>query len=208
VFETLVRLLQEFWSGLVVGQIQQLGNWNYLLLACLTVLEGPLATLLGAMAASTGILQPEWVFVAAATGNLLADSLWYSLGYMGKTEWLVQHGRRLGLRREHVERLQGAMQAHAPQILLVAKLTLSFAIPALIAAGMARVPWKRWFGAILAGEVLWTGSLVLIGYHVSVSLRRMEVGLQIVALVGIIIFAYFLVRYLTRYGSRLRFPSD
>jgi len=77
VLETVVKILQDFWTGLIVGQIQQLGNWNYVFLALMTLVEGPLVTLLGAMAASSGLLKPEWVFVAAATGNLCADAMWY-----------------------------------------------------------------------------------------------------------------------------------
>ena len=206
-FETLLKLLRDFWSGLVVGQLQQLGNWNYVLLALMTLIEGPIATLLGAMASSTGILRPEWVFVAAASGNLTADALWYSLGYLGKTEWLLKHGRRLGITEYHVARLEHAMQKHARKILIIAKLTLSFSIPALMAAGLARVPWRRWFSTIVAGEVIWTGCLVLLGYNLSFSLRRMEVGLQIVAIAGIIIFTVLVIRYLIRYGSRFDPPS-
>jgi membrane protein DedA with SNARE-associated domain len=207
VFETLLKVLHDFWSGLVFGQLQQLGNWNYVLLALMTLLEGPIATLLGAMAASTGVLKPEWVFVAAAGGNLTADALWYSLGYLGKTEWLMRHGRRFGVTEDHVIRLENAMQKHARKILIVAKLTLSFSIPALIAAGLARVPWRRWFSTVVAGEILWTGSLVLIGYNLTFSLRRMEVGLQILAIAGIMIFAALVVRYLVRYGSHFSPPS-
>ena len=204
--ETVVRLMRDFWSGLIVGQIQQLGNWNYVFLALMTLLEGPLATLLGAMAASSGILKPEFVFVAAAAGNLCADAMWYSLGYLGKTEWLLRHGRRLGISEAHILRLEEGMQKHARKIILIAKLTMSFAIPALIAAGLARVPWRRWFSTIVIGEIVWTGTLVLIGYHLTLSLRRMEVGLQIVAGMGLIIFVGLAVRYVTRAGSRLRFP--
>jgi membrane protein DedA with SNARE-associated domain len=206
VLQNLVNLLREFWSGLIVGQIEQLGNWNYLLLAIMTLIEGPIATLLGAMAASSGLLNPGMVFIAAAVGNLTADTMWYSVGYLGKTEWLLRHGRRLGITEDHILGLEQAMQKHAPKILLIAKVTLSFAIPTLIAAGLARVRWQRWFPAIVAGEFLWTGTLVYIGYHISLSLRRMEVGLQIVAIVGMIIFIGVIIRYIARYGSRLRLP--
>jgi membrane-associated protein len=206
VLETVVKILQDFWTGLIVGQIQQLGNWNYVFLALMTLVEGPLVTLLGAMAASSGLLKPEWVFVAAATGNLCADAMWYSLGYLGKTEWLLRHGQRLGISEAHILRLEEGMQKHARKILLIAKLTLSFAIPALIAAGLARVPWRRWVSIIVMGEIIWTGTLVLIGYHLTLSLRRMEVGLQIVAGAGLIIFVVLVVRYVARAGSRLRFP--
>ncbi len=188
--------------------MQHLGNWNYVLLALMTLIEGPLATLLGAMAASGGILKPEFVFLAAATGNLCADTLWYSLGYLGKTEWLLRHGRRLGISEAHILRLEESMQKHARKILLIAKLTLSFSIPALIAAGLARVPWRRWFSTIVIGEIVWTGLLVLVGYHLTLSLRRMEVGLQIIAGVGLVFFVLVVVRYVARAGSRVRFPPD
>ncbi len=206
--DSILKLLHDFWAGLVVGQLQQLGNWNYLLLALMAIIEGPIVTLLGAVAASTGFLKPQLVFIAAAAGNLTSDIVWYSLGYLGKTEWLVRHGRRLGIRAEHSERLEKAMHAHAPKILLIAKLTMSFSIPALIAAGVARVPWRRWFTTVLLGEIVWTGTLVLIGYHVTLSLRRMETGLQIVSIMGIVIFLALAARYLIRYGSRFKFPTD
>ena len=96
------------------------------------------------------------------------------------------------------------MNAHARKILVTAKLTLSFAIPALIAAGLARVPWRRWFPAVAAAEVVWTGGLVLIGYNFAISLKRLEEGLQVVAIAGMVIFAILFVRYITRHSSRLK----
>jgi membrane protein DedA with SNARE-associated domain len=45
-------------------------------------------------------MRPGLVFLAAATGNLTADSLWYTLGYAGKLEWALRFGRRLGLQAE------------------------------------------------------------------------------------------------------------
>lgn len=204
--EFLIKLLHAFWSDLVVGQIQQLGAWNYVLLAVLVAVEGPITTLLGAIAASTGLLCPEWVFLAASTGNLAADTFWYLLGYLGKTNWLLRPGSRLGLRRAHIQRLERGMNAHARKILVTAKLTLSFAIPALIAAGLARVPWRRWFPAVAAAEVVWTGGLVLIGYNFALSLKRLEEGLQVVAIAGAVVFTVMLVRYLTRHSSRLKPP--
>ena len=92
----------------------------------------------------------------------------------------------------------GALQAHVPRILWVTKLTFSFAVPALIAAGMAHVPWRRWFGVVLAGEIVWTGSLALIGHHFTLSVRRLEAGLQILTLLGIIIFVSLAIRYIAR----------
>lgn len=201
--DALFKTLQDFWAGLVAGQLQPLGNWNYLLLALLVVVEGPIATLLGAAAASGGLLRPVPVFFAAATGNLTSDALWYLLGYAGKNDWLLRHGHRLGLREQHVARFEREMHTNGTKILLLAKLTLSFSIPAMVGAGLARMPWRRWFPTVAAAEVVWTGTLVLIGYHLTLSLRRLEAGLQVVAILGLVIFLVFAIRYLMRLAARL-----
>ena len=181
-----LKALQDLWAGLVVGQLQSLDGWNYVLLAVLVAIEGPIVTLLAAAAASGGWLRPELVFIAAAIGNLTGDTVWYSLGYMGKTDWLIRHGQRFGLRYEYIQRMEREMHTHARKILVAAKLTLSFAIPALVVAGMARVPWRKWFPVVAVAECLWTGGLVIIGYNVS------------------LLFALLGARYLMRYGSHLR----
>ena len=195
----LIHQLHVFWNDLLLGQLKQIGPWNYLLLAFFVLIEGPIATLLGAIAASTGVLNPYLVFLSASAGNLTADTLWYLLGRIGRVEWLLHHGRWFGIRQEHLKRFVRDMHAHATKVLLLAKLTASFAIPALIAAGMARVSWRRTFSILFVGECIWTGSLVLLGYHFSASLRHLEAGLQIVALAGFFLLILLLIHYFRDY---------
>ncbi len=204
-----IQIIHDFWTNLVLGQVQALGYYNYLLLALLVLLEGPIATLLGAVVASTGLLKPELVFLSAALGNLTADSLWYALGYAGKTNWILRYGRWLSIKPGHVQRLEADMRTHAVKILIVAKLTFSFSIPALVAAGMARVPWRRGIFAVAAAEVVWTGTLVMIGYNFSLSAKRLEQGLQLIALSGGLIFLFLIINYLkTHYGSSNSFSLE
>lgn len=189
--------LFEFFQTLVLyiksGQMPQLGIWTYILLAALVAVEGPIATLLGAAAASAGLMRPWSVFFAAATGNLVADSLWYSLGYMGRIEWLFHFGKRLGLRRDLLEHLKHNMEKHATKVLFLAKLTVSFVIPSLITAGLLRLPLRRWFPALIAAETIWTGSLVLIGYYATEAIKRVEQGVEYAVLAASIIFVAFLI---------------
>ncbi len=190
------KLLQEMWGFLQASQMPGLGFLKYLILALLVAVEGPLATLLGAAAAAAGAMRLNLVFVAAGAGNLSADVLWYLLGYSGKQEWLLRFGRWIGLRNHHLTRLQENMQRHAPKILLVAKLTSGFIIPALIAAGLARVPWKRWFPPIAAGEVVWTGSLVLLGYYATQTITQIQKDVRVVAFVSGLIFLLALIGFI------------
>ena len=195
---TVPAWLQNLSAILRSGQLPQLGYWTYILLALLVAVEGPIATLLGAAAASAGLMRPILVFVAAATGNLTADTLWYSLGYAGKVEWLMRFGQRLGIHRQNLERLQQRMREHATKILFIAKLSISFIIPSLIAAGLVRAPWRKWFPAIFMGEMIWTGSLVLIGYYTTEALKRVEQGIEYFVVSASAIFLLLLLWFVSR----------
>jgi len=186
-------LFQLFFVSLKNRQLPQLGVWTYFLLVFLVAVEGPIATLLGAAAASAGLMRLVWVFIAASTGNLIADTLWYTLGYIGKIEIILRIGQKLGLSRELLERLQKGMREHTTRILFIAKLTVSFVIPSLIAAGLVKAPWRRWFPAIFAGELIWTGSLILLGFYATEAIKRVEKGVEYLALGGGMIFVIFLI---------------
>jgi membrane protein DedA with SNARE-associated domain len=188
-----MHLLQNLLSALQHGQLPEFGIWTYGVLALLVAVEGPLATLLGASAASAGLMRPGYVFLAAVGGNLTADLLWYTVGYLGRIEWLFRFGKRLGMRRDLLERLRENLLEHAVKVLFLAKLTVSLVIPSLITAGLLRLPLRRWFLPFLAAETLWTGALVLIGYSTVQALTRVERGIETVVLFGSILFVATLV---------------
>ena len=203
---SLFQFFQSFVIAMRDGYLPQLGLWTYLGLAFLVAIEGPVATLLGAAAASAGLMRPLLVFITAAVGNLTADTLWYTLGYAGKLEWVLRFGRRLGLQPDFLERLEQGMHEHAAKILFVAKLTVSFMIPSLIAAGLVKVPWRRWFPALFAGEMLWTGSLILIGYYATEAIKRVEQGVEYFILGLSVVFVLFILligRRILRKGLNL-----
>jgi membrane protein DedA with SNARE-associated domain len=191
--ESLIEVVQHFWADLQNGQVLELGYWTYIVLALCNMVQGPLVTLLGAAAASAGLLRPSLVFIASVTGHLTADIVWYSLGHAGRIEWF---SRLLPGHRKHIGKLQLAMQRNARKILLMAKLFSGLAVPALIAAGLTRVHWRRWFPVVLVGEVLWTSVLMLTGYYATEAIiRRADWGMLalVVGLLVIFLLMLFLV---------------
>jgi membrane protein DedA with SNARE-associated domain len=189
-FFELFKNLNIFWQN---GQLPEWGAWTYLVLALLVAVEGPIATLLGAAAASAGVMRPWLVFLAASAGNLTADILWYSIGYLGKLDWFWRFGQRLGISHAQLERLQHMMRKHAAKILFFAKLSMSLMIPSLIAAGLVKAPWRRWFPAVFSGEVIWTGALVLIGFYTTEAIKRVEQGVEYVILAASVAFIIFIL---------------
>jgi len=190
---SIAAFLNQLVLAVRTGQLPEFGYWSYVILAALVLIEGPIAILLASAASSAGLMRPLLVFLSAAIGNLTADSLWWLLGYAGKTEWIHSLGRRLRIRESLIEHLKHNMIKHATRVLFLAKITVSFSIPALIAAGLLRIPWKRWFPYFVIGEILWTGSLVLIGYYTTEAIKRVEQGVEYAALGVSIVFVALMI---------------
>jgi membrane protein DedA with SNARE-associated domain len=72
-------------------------------------------------------------------------------------------------------------------------------IPALIATGLIKYPWRRWFPAVFAGEMIWTGSLILIGYFGIKVIQKVELGLEHAILAASVVFIIFIIWF----GRRL-----
>lgn len=189
----LIDLLNAFATSLRNGQLPELGPWTYPLLTLLVAVEGPIATLLGAAAASAGLMRPVPVFIASAAGNLIADSLWYYLGYIGKMDWVMRFGKRMKIDQRHLEKLEDNLREHAVKVIFLAKLTVSFSIPTLIAAGLVKAPWRKWFLPVFIGEMMWTTALMLVGYYATEAIKRVEQGVEYIALFGAAFFLVFLL---------------
>ncbi|MBX3049914.1 MAG: VTT domain-containing protein [Caldilineaceae bacterium] len=193
--------LDAFWDTMQSGGIQELGRGNYLLLFLLILVEGPIATLLAAAAASAGFMRISVVIGVSAVANLFADIAWYSLGYFSNEETLIRYLGWLGLRRRHLEKLRWAMRRHARKALLIAKFSTGFAIPALVAAGLSRIPLRRWFPVVFLAGVGWSTVLALVGFYATEAIKNIQTGLHYLAVIGLAaIFILFL--YLAHRGMR------
>jgi membrane protein DedA with SNARE-associated domain len=43
---------------------------------------------------------------------------------------------------------------------------------------------RRWIGALLLGEMIWTGGLIIAGYKLGESLRQIEAVIQVIVVVA------------------------
>ena len=180
------------------GQLAELPRGIYILIAILTMFEGPLATLVGAAAASTGLLNPALVFLAASIGNVTGDIFWHSLGRASKLHWLARYGRMLGVDDDRLEWFNRNLRDHASRIIFLAKISNSFSIPALISTGLVHLSWRRWFPALLSGELLWTGSLIAIGYFSARAIPEIANGLKLLPVFAVVCLVFFAVMMTAR----------
>jgi len=208
--QQILDFLRDTFHTLRNGGFPELGMWSYVLLALLAATEGPLSVLLGAAAASAGYLRPDWVYFAAVTGNLIGDTAWYYVGYAGKPQRFARIGRFLGMHPDHITKLEGAMRQHATKVILLAKLSITLMVPTLVAAGIARVPWRKWFPVVFCIELVWTGVLVWVGYHATGLISSVEHGMKtvgILVLLAVILGITWYVHRIIRREEEIKVPA-
>ncbi len=152
----------------------------YCILGLCAMAEGPIATLMGGAATSSGLLLPLPVYIAVVVGDLAADMGWYSLGRFSKKEWLMRLGPKVGIEPQRIEHLTRGIQNYAPRLLFLAKLTVGFPIPTLIATGLSRVPVRRWVGMLVLGELIKSAALVFTGYLYARAIHQTSMGVQVI----------------------------
>jgi membrane protein DedA with SNARE-associated domain len=190
---TWIEQIRELFAGLHAGIYPDFGTWTYILLGVLVATEGPLSTLLGASASAAGLLDWRWVLTATVIGNVAGDCIWYFAGYLGKMSWLYEHGRWFGMRPHHVARLEREMRAHATKLIIFAKIAYGLIVPTLVAAGLARVPWRKWFPVVFVVETLWSILLVWVGYHTTAFIADFEQTIQAVGIAILVAVVIFIV---------------
>ena len=136
-----------------VASISQPASWTdspggYFLMFIAMILGGPAVTSAGAFAAAFGVFNIWLVFLVSIISNLVPDALWYAIGFLGRQQLIERlvkkYGRHFKVSNEKMEWLEKLYQDHVVKTLLFVKLVPFLATPGLIAAGVARVPIRKY----------------------------------------------------------------
>lgn len=164
---------------ITIPGLTSLGVMPYCVLGLMVMAEGPITTLLGGAATSSGALLPLPVYCSVVIGNLTADMGWYSLGRFCKPQWFERLAPRLRIDPGIVAALQEGIHKNAPKLLFLSKLTVGLPIPALLATGISRVPLRRWGFWLVLGELIKSAVLVSVGYLYAQAVQQASAGVQV-----------------------------
>lgn len=151
-----------------------IASYGYVALFAAAIIEGPIATVIGAFLASQGLLSLFAVYAVAVAGDLVGDLLLYELGRSGKTsgQWLRN---KLGIRRRRqLAILQERVRARPGAALLFGKLTHAAGFLVLLAAGAVQIPILPYLGFNLLGTLPKIALFVLIGYFAGATYNRID----------------------------------
>lgn len=184
--------------------IDLLLQYKYFILFPITVLEGPVVTMISGMLSSPafGYLSVFWVFPIVVIGDLVGDIAMYAMGRYGRHSFIHKWGKYLGLNDERVQAMEDHFERHPGKTLLFGKLTHAVGSVVLFAAGMGNVPfWKfLWYNFI--GTLPKSLVLMLSGYFFGHAFEQINNGLNYVSGVAIILIAPGIILYLYRRNNK------
>jgi len=171
-----------------VDFLLQFGYLGIILFLVLTGCGMPIpeevAIVFAGVVSSQGHLQPEWAFAACLFGALLGDSIMYAIGYHFGHGLMAAHpklGKFVGA--DHEKYFEQAIQRHGFKVMLLARFMVGVRGPVYLAAGVVRMPFRRFLLWDLICATLVVGSFFALsfayGEQITALIRNAELTLTL-----------------------------
>lgn len=141
-----------------------ISSYGIAILAPLSIVEGPIVTVVAAYLASLHLLRLVDVIICVIIGDLVGDCILYWVG-RGMLDWLPLSLRvRFGVSRRRMAVLMRTYRDNGVRVVVVGKLTHAAGFAVLIAAGAARMPFMTFVMANFLATIPKSLALVAVGY--------------------------------------------
>ena len=148
------------------GQLimQFLSEYGYWIILPLMIIEGPIVTLIAAFMASLGVFNIYIILALSILGDVFGDIIFYWLGRKGGMSFVRHVGKYIGITEELVVKMEKFFVSHGGKTIFAVKSTTGLCWATFIAAGIVRMPFKKFVGYSVLGGVIWSSFLVIMGY--------------------------------------------
>ncbi len=180
-----------------------LSSYKYLLLFPIAVIEGPIITIIAGFLSSIGRLNIFIAYGVIVVGDLVGDTIYYIIGRYGGIQLIKQWGHYVGFNTERVENFKHHFDKHTASTIIWGKLAYAMEMPFLISAGLAKIPYKKFFFYTLIPTLPKSLLFLLIGFYFGKSYSKIDTYLDYTAigtisLAIILIIIYFVVKNISK----------
>ena len=153
--------------------IRQYGNWVYAILFLIIFVETGLVVMpflpgdsllfaAGALAASTGAMDPTVLIILLSIAAILGDSLNYQIGRSIGPRVFEINNRFI--KKEHLLKTHAFFEKHGGKTIIFARFLPFFRTFVPFIAGASKMEYKFFFLFNVVGGILWIASLTLLGF--------------------------------------------
>jgi membrane protein DedA with SNARE-associated domain len=145
-----------------------------------------------------GNLTLPGIITAGVIGDMAGASIAYSIGYYGSRELLESKGSRLHVSASGLDRAHSWFERYGTPVIFVSRMLPVVRAAFPYAAGVARMPFWRFFSLATLGSIIWIGGLGVLGRAVGSQWPTWRHHLEYVDYVGAAVLVaaiiYFIVR--------------
>jgi len=173
---------------------------KYFLIFTGCYIEGP------AVMIATGVLWhldivSFWpAYVALLLGDLLADIMWYLIGYHAGRPFIARYGHWFNLTTSTIDKAEHHFHRHHTKILAFSKLTMGFglAVPLLTVAGMLHVRFSRFVTINAIGGAIIVLVTMIVGYYFGNVLATIPENFRIAAIAAAALIFLLVIRTVSK----------
>jgi len=114
--------------------------------------------------ASTGVFRVPLVMLIAAAGAVTGDNIGFAIGHHYGRAFLLKIGRFFFLTPKRLEHVERYFKSHGNKTILVARFITGLRVFAALLAGASKMPWRVFVVYNVAGAVLWSVVITMLGY--------------------------------------------
>lgn len=175
----------------------------YAVLILLACAEGPVLSMIAGVLIKLNYLSFIPAYIALMVGDLIGDTIYFGIGHYFGHRFIKKFGNFFHIDEAAVQRMSVLFHRHKNSILFISKISngLGLSILVLITAGIVRLPFWRYISVNLAGQFIWSGLLIAVGYFFSDWYLKVN---SVFERIGIIVFFLAIVLLFLQYKKYLR----
>ena len=104
------------------------------------------------------------VMLIAAVGAIVGDNIGFAVGHHYGRAILIRFGRFVFLTPARLEQMENYFRSHGNKTILIARFVTGLRVFAALLAGASMMPWRLFFFYNVAGAIIWSVTISLLGY--------------------------------------------
>ena len=166
--------------------------YKYYILLPLSIVEGPIVTVIAGFLASMHLINPIIIYVVVIAGDIFGDAGLYVLGRWGGS-LIPRYGKLIGITHDRLAYAERYFSEHHRRAVATSKLVHGIGVSGLVAAGVLRIPYLKYMRTCLLISLVQSAAFLAIGLlfgHAYMQIGRyldyFAVGISVVAVTVII----------------------
>jgi len=182
-------------------------QYKYILLFPVSAIEGPIITIIAGFFSSIGYMNIFLASLVIIAGDLFGDTIYYIVGRYGRRSFIERWGHFIGITKQRIEKMEKHFENHAGRTLILGKLAHGIGTYFLLAAGVAKVPYRKFLWFNLISTIPKTVILILIGFYFGQAYVKIGNYLDYTAIGSITLGFIFIIIYFVISKRSEKFPE-